>query len=196
MGLQNYPQVSMTEEDYTVHAEPYDPIDFERTWIHDTWFSECCTHLMHSMECVMGTVYSPDPTRTEQARWSSQASNWTLHMDRLIRVAARHRQFAYGSRPVRAWFDDLTMAQSLPSASSREPNAHADILSHDSDNIDGDFSYWRTIGGVNTSMEHRFWAEDGRRVRRRIEDQQQLRRQFEEFGMDVEPDQELVDEFQ
>ena len=196
MGLQNYPQVSMTEEDYTVMGGPYDAIDFESTWVHDTWFAECCTQIMHSMECVMETVYSPNPTRTGQARWSSQATNWTMHMERLIRVAVRHRQFAYGSRPVRAWFDDLTIPQSLPSASSHEDCAYADILSHDSDNIGEAFSYWLTIGGLNPAVEHRVWEADGRRVGRRAEAQRELARQFEEFDEDDDSDQELANEFQ
>jgi hypothetical protein len=193
VGLQNYPQVCMTVEDYTVHAEPYDPIDFERSWVHDTWFSETCTLLMNSVENVMETVYSPDPTRTGQARWSSQESNWTLHMDRLIRVAAQHRRFAYGSRPVRAWFDDLTVPQSFPTASSLEPDDPAVTLEDDSDNVDGDFSYWRTIGSVSPLVEHRVWANDGRRIRRRAERQEELLRHLEDIEEEV---QNLANEFQ
>jgi hypothetical protein len=159
----------MTVEDYIVPGEPYDPIDFERSWIHDTWFSETCTLIMNSMENVMETVYSPDPTRSGQARWSSQELSWTLQMDSLIRVAARNRQFAYGSKPVRAWFDDLRVPESLPEASSLQPDHPAAIDETDSDNIDRDFSYWRTIGTVAPAVEHRVWEPDGRRVGRRGE---------------------------
>jgi hypothetical protein len=63
----------------------------------------------------------------------------------------------------------MWIPESLPGASSSQPDHQADIEETDSDNIDRDFSYWRSIGTVAPSVEHRVWEPDGRRVGRRSE---------------------------
>ena len=100
LGMQNYPQVMMTVEDYPAVGGEYDAVDFEQSWIHDPWFAAASTQIGHAWESVMDVHLYPDEHRIDARRCYRPVASWTMHMDHPIRTAIRHCEYAVGTRDV------------------------------------------------------------------------------------------------